>query len=345
MMNFCLIFFILFSIKKNKCYPSSSFENNLKKSSADLKINSSNVLLTKSIKDASYKLANKSSFNIDQWHDKHEKNFFPDNDAKETPENFSSHPGDHSSKAPSYQLQLHMYSYKPKSFQLFAKEVGVKKILIGIDYTEKGPYDIYIVRIRYHGHEEYTTNKMKIHKNETNELILNKFLDSQYIVCVTLFSVSAPEYPPISTSDMCIDLTVGEAPHIGGHRSATGLLSPLLVAVAAVLLVCIAIGQNLKDLYNQKKKNRHEKKNSSKNDLKKSKTKAKFEELMRIPEDPKMQAAAQKCQIVENRSFGDLVDPSIIYLDNKKRYSIIELADLDQIKRISRLNSSDLSTN
>lgn len=324
-MNFCFIFFILISIEVIKCYPS----------------NSSRLVLSRSIRHGSNNLENKSLVHSEPEQDQAEDGTESDH-IKDNSENFSSHPGDHSARPPSYQLQLHMYSYKPKGFHLFAKELGAKKILIGVDYTEKGPYDRYIVRIRYHGHEEYTTNKMKIHKNETNELILKKFLEAQYIVCVTLFSLSAPEYTPISTSDMCIDVTAGEAPHIGGHRSATGLLSPLLVAVAAVLLACIALAQNLKDIYNQRKKKSSEN-DSPKIDLKKSKTKAQFEELMRIPDDPKMQTAAQKCQIVENKSFGDLVDPSYISLDNKKRYSIIELGDLDQIRQASRLNSTDVS--
>ncbi|RNA44231.1 hypothetical protein BpHYR1_047760 [Brachionus plicatilis] len=345
-MNFYFIFFILISIKTIKCYPSNSFNSELNRTNLNLITKSSDVFLSRSIRDVSDESENKSlsTGSAEVPADENANLDHEMSDYKETSESFSSHPGDHSARPPSYQLQLHMYSYKPKSFHLFARELGVKKILIGVDYKEKGPYDKYIVRIRYHGHEEYSTNKMKIHKNETNELILKKFLDAQYIICVTLFSLSASEYPPISTSDMCIDVTAGETPHIGGHRSATGLLSPLLVAVAAVLLACIVIGQNLKDLYNQRKKKLQATIDSPKLDLKKSKTKAQFDELMRVPEDPRMQTAAQKCQIVENKSFGDLTDPDCVYLDNKKRYSIDQLRDLDQIRRASRLNSVDLTS-
>ncbi|CAF0706140.1 unnamed protein product [Brachionus calyciflorus] len=259
--------------------------------------------------------------------------------------------GGHGTPPPSYQLHPHTHIYKPEGFHLFAQDLGLKKILIGFDYPTPSHYDRYIIRIRYHGHEEYSTDKIKVHKNDTNKLILNKFLDAQYVICVTLFSSSGlPEYPPISTSDMCIDVTAGEAPHIGGHHSTTGLLSPLLVAVAAVLLIFIVIGQNIKDLYNERHKLYESKRKQSTHskEIQKSETQIKFEQMIRAPEDPKWMAAGQICQIVDNRSFDDLTDPNNLYHNSPaKRYSIKDLDD-DQNEhrnyRTSRLNSQNITS-
>lgn len=106
------------------------------------------------------------------------------------------------------------------------------------------------MRVRYHGHPEFATLKLKINKTDSNELLMKNFLDASYIVCVTLFSSSGlPEYPPLSTSDMCIDVTVGEEHPIGEHHGSTGLLSPLLLAVAFVLLIVIIVGTKIKKAY------------------------------------------------------------------------------------------------
>lgn len=166
-----------------------------------------------------------------------------------------SNSGGHHVPPPSYQLQLHMYSYKPEGFSLFQREAGLQKILVGFNYDIVSHYDRYVIRVRYHGHEEYSTNKMKINRTEPNQLLLKNFLDAQYIVCVTLFSSSGlTEYPPLSTSDMCIDVSAGEPVPIGGHHSTTGLLSPLLLAVAAILLFIIAVGTRIKESYLERAK-------------------------------------------------------------------------------------------
>lgn len=163
--------------------------------------------------------------------------------------------GEHHVPPPSFQLQPHLYTYKPDGFIMYSRSVGLKRILVGFNYTTQDYYDSYIIRIRFHGQDEFATNRTKLNRSESNELILNRFLDAQYIVCVTLFSSSGlPQYTPLSTSDMCMDIVEGEPAHIGGHHSTTGLLSPLLLAVAAVLLLIIIIGQNIKDIHLEKVK-------------------------------------------------------------------------------------------
>jgi hypothetical protein len=163
--------------------------------------------------------------------------------------------GQHHAPPPSYQLQLHMFNYKPEGFSLYFNQIALKKYIVGFRYTTVNHYDRYIIRVRYHGYEEYSTNKMKINRTDTNQLLLKDFLEAQYVICVTLFSSSGlPEYPPLSTSDMCIDATIGEAHAIGGSHSSTGLLSPLLLAVAIVLLIFITIGYYIKRHYKAKQK-------------------------------------------------------------------------------------------
>jgi hypothetical protein len=170
----------------------------------------------------------------------------------------TSHGGEHKSDGdshhhvppPSYQLQLHLYNYKPDTFHMFGEEIGIKTFVVGFTYTKQDHYDRFIIRVRFHGHEDYTTNKIKINKTDTNQLVLKNFIEASYIICVTLFSSSGlPDYPPLSTSDMCMDLTVGESHPIGGHHSSTGLLSPLLLAVAFVLLFIITVGTKIKKSY------------------------------------------------------------------------------------------------
>jgi hypothetical protein len=158
--------------------------------------------------------------------------------------------GDHHVPPPSYQLQPHSYSYKPEGFEMFQEPAGIKRIIVGFRYPTLTNYDRYVFRVRFHGQSEFSTNKMKLNRTGRNQLLLNKFEDAQYIVCVTLFSGSGlPNYPPVSTSDMCLDIFFGEAPHIGGHHASSGLLSPLLVAVAFVLHAYICIGTWIKEVF------------------------------------------------------------------------------------------------
>ena len=150
---------------------------------------------------------------------------------------------EHHVAPPSYQLHPNTYHFKPEFFNLFSKQTAINQIMVGFTYPIDTHYDRYIFQIRYHGFDSYMTNKLKLNRTEPNFLLLNKFLDAQYVICVTLFSSSGlPEYKPISSSDMCIDVTIGESHTPGGHHSSTGYLTPLLVVVAVVLLLIIAIG-------------------------------------------------------------------------------------------------------
>jgi hypothetical protein len=161
------------------------------------------------------------------------------------------HDGGHHVPPPSWQLDPHTYTYKPEGFELSIEEIGLRTYLVSMEYPVVDEYDRYIIRVRFHGHEEFATSKMKVNRTDANELVLKNFLEASYVVCVSLFSSSGlPEYPPLSTSDMCVDLTVGDSHPIGGgHHGSTGLLSPLLLAVAFVLLIIITIGTKIKKAY------------------------------------------------------------------------------------------------
>ena len=216
---------------------------------------------------------------------------------------------------PSAQLMPHSLKYKPEGFEIFWKKVGLVKILIGFKYTKVNHYDRYLFRLRYHGYEEYETKKLKLNRTDTNELILNNFLSAQYIVCVTLYSSSGlPEYPPISTSDMCVDILFGEPYPIGGHHSSTGLLSPLLLAVAAVLLIIITIGYYSKQYYSERFKNHKDNKVEIHHSMSDEKPKSQmmtrndFSTLLHADEDKKWQTGIRKNEIVQNASGFNLKD-------------------------------------
>lgn len=236
----------------------------------------------------------------------------------------------HNVPPPSHQLQLHMYSYKPEGFIMYSRHVDMKTILVGFVYHVVNHYDRYIIRLRYHGHEEYSTNKLRINKTGNNEIVMKKFPQAEYIVCVTLFSsFGLPEYPPISTSDMCIDVNIGEPYPIGGHHSSTGLLSPLLLACAAILLLIIIAGNYIKDAFMARRKRAEEiKKIKELRERRLSGIKASFEALdkeaaherfdnyLKTPDEPRWQAAAKMTQIVDNSSSVDLTKPRYYYENN-----------------------------
>ena len=193
---------------------------------------------------------NTTTSNLSNHNSSNTANNAPDNGAHSSNQNIDSNGhesgsdgGEHHVSPPSYQLFSNAYHYKPDNFKMFSKQVAIKQVMVGFTYSADSHYDRYIFQIRYHGYESYITNKLKLNRSETNHILLKEFLDAQYIICVTLFSSSGlPEYEPISTSDMCIDVTIGESHTPGGHHSTTGYLTPLLVVVAAVLLGIIAIG-------------------------------------------------------------------------------------------------------
>lgn len=151
--------------------------------------------------------------------------------------------GAHGVDPPSQDLIPHTHKYKPHGFSMHAKKLAPQDILVAFNYTKKDAYDRYIFRIRYHGHEEYATIKSILNRTTENALFMRGFTHASYVVCVALYSSlsDTQEYEPLSTSGMCLDLVVGEKPPIGVHHSSTGLLGPLLLAVAAVFLCYICI--------------------------------------------------------------------------------------------------------
>ena len=247
------------------------------------------------------------------------------NEHGETGEHGNGAHGEHHVPPPSFQLSKHTFSYKPEGFEMFSRSAGLKKTIVGFKYPTTDSYDRFLIRVRFHGYDEYATNKMKINKTDENYIVLKEFIDAQYVVCVTLFSSSGlPQYPPISTSDMCMDLTIGKSHPIGGHHSSTGLLSPLLVAVAAVLLFIIAVGNSIiRCLHkrNEKKEKQREREDRNKehDKLSKSPTEKRFDSALNDPNFiPKWQAAAFLCRLVENDSRIELNEiNNLIYYANK----------------------------
>jgi hypothetical protein len=143
---------------------------------------------------------------------------------------------------PSNQLKLHQNVYKPPEFKLKYEILGRKTVLVSFNYTKIDLYDEYLFRIRYHGHEEYATSIKKMNKTHENSLKMRDMLDAGYTVCVSLYaSERSNKHLPLSTTGMCVDFTIGETHPIGGSHNSTGLLAPLLLAVAAVILVFIAV--------------------------------------------------------------------------------------------------------
>ena len=286
--------------------------------------------------------------------------------------------GGHDVAPPSYQMHPHAYSYKPTGFSMHAEEAGLKKILVGFKYAavNNEAYDRYIFRIRYHGYPEFATNKMRLRRgaNESNELLLKNFLVAQYVVCVTLFASSGlPEHAPISTSDMCIDVTFGDAPAIGGHRSTTGLLSPLLLAVAAVLLAIIIVGTKIKEVWKEhvkqatKRKHEHEKQvleavaavateKDEKCRVEQELNKAVDERLYSLLHRPSLVQAqlytvARPCQIVANESYDELASrrgsgsgSSFVEEDESYTAEIEPGRELAEFRRMQDAHSQQLSS-
>ena len=154
----------------------------------------------------------------------------------------SSTGGHHDVNPPSKQLTLHQNVYKPPEFTMEHEILGRKTVLISFNYTKIDLYDRYMFRIRYHGFDEYATSLAPLNRSHENSLKMRDMLDANYIICVSLFSsIRSNKYPPISSTGMCVDFTIGDSHPVGGSHSSTGLLAPLLLAVAAVILIFIAL--------------------------------------------------------------------------------------------------------
>ena len=145
-------------------------------------------------------------------------------------------------QSPSKQLHLHRVEYKPVEFTINYKLYGRRTALVSFNYTNYDSYDLYVFRIRYHGYDEYATSLTLLNRTQENSLKIREMLDANYIICVSLFSSThSKDHPPLSSTGMCIDFTVGESHHVGGSRSNAGLLAPLLLSVAAFILIFIAV--------------------------------------------------------------------------------------------------------
>lgn len=104
--------------------------------------------------------------------------------------------GGHSS--PSYMLKLHSYSYEPEGYSMSLSTVNSQTSIVSFIYNKTdSPYHEYIFRVRFHGEHEYATEAQHIEvgENGTNKLILKKFLDDPYIICVTFLSNDSSVLP------------------------------------------------------------------------------------------------------------------------------------------------------
>lgn len=75
--------------------------------------------------------------------------------------------------------------------------------------------------------------------------------------------------------------------------------------------------------------------------MRKSATQIQFEKIIKAPEDPKWQAAAQMCQIVNNKSYEDLSNPNLIQYENR---GYNDEYDIRRPSRMSRLNSQNITS-
>ena len=150
---------------------------------------------------------------------------------------------------PSPYLKHFYESYKPKEFRFFLPEIDKTNILIGF-YLNDTSYKSYIFRIRTFGDVEYATNKVECNLTSfENFLLLKKFWNGNYVVCVTLYR---DFIEAASTSDMCFDLTVTNGVN-QAHAGNTGLLGPLILAVCASFLAFIAVVTCFKECYKKHK--------------------------------------------------------------------------------------------
>jgi hypothetical protein len=81
-------------------------------------------------------------------------------------------------------------------------------------------------------------------QNKTNEIFLIGFKPALYIVCVTILSAFPyhTSLKPISTSDMCVDMSFDEDIDAGGEEGRFhNYLLPALVALNALFVIGIAL--------------------------------------------------------------------------------------------------------
>jgi hypothetical protein len=147
--------------------------------------------------------------------------------------------------------EIQCFSSKPRFFSIDYKKVGKHYFEIEFNYTARDYYNKYFLTIKTHDKKEYITKKVNLDKKEANRVIFKKFNEDQYIVCVVLYSTNydvSNEFPPISTSDMCVDMFIGDFLVINTEEEIqrTGLLAPVLLAIVFLSLVLITMIDKLK---------------------------------------------------------------------------------------------------
>jgi hypothetical protein len=181
-------------------------------------------------------------------------------------------------------LSAHDLVYKPSGFEIYSRRLTPKKIVVGFYFNVSVNdsyyyvFNKYSLRIRYHGLVDYTTKKYPINFNNrtntnsnktseasggarpSNELLFRNFPETFFIVCATLhpsnssaINVSSlsdlepAELYPLSTSDMCVDIKFGDEYLMHAVHMRTGLMAPLLLAVAFTILALVAVIHHFKN--------------------------------------------------------------------------------------------------
>jgi len=143
------------------------------------------------------------------------------------------------------------FSSKPRFFSIDYTKTGKHYFEIEFNYTAQDYYNKYFLTIKTHDKKEYITKKVNLDKKAANKIILKKFEEDQYIICVVLYSTNydvSNEFPPVSTSDMCVDMFIGDFLVINTEEDIqrTGLLAPVLFAIVFLNLVLITIIDKMK---------------------------------------------------------------------------------------------------
>lgn len=174
----------------------------------------------------------------------------------------------------SYQMNPHNFSYKPKGFNLNVIKINQRKILVEFNYSYPYPYTNFVIRMRYHGYkEEFMSKLITLEDIRPNRVVLANFPTAAYILCVTLIpsmTVSIQQYPLLSTSDMCTDLTFGDDLVVNNHENETGFLVPSLIVLVFIILAVIALVNKLKTSHCFKSKEFIEKEKEKHIELKKN---------------------------------------------------------------------------
>lgn len=147
--------------------------------------------------------------------------------------------------------KINCFTSAPRGFSIDYKKVNKHEFEIEFNYTVNDYYNKYFMTIKNHNKKEFITKKVNLDKKSPNVIKLNKFLEDQYIICIVLYSTNydvSNEFPPISTSDMCVDMFIGDFLVINSEEDIrfSGLLAPVLLSIAFLCLVAITIIDKLR---------------------------------------------------------------------------------------------------